>query len=137
MSSRPSTTADASLISDVEFLEELERQEHASEPALDSGVYEDAFDALEAGLPVTRGAAPVMVPHHERAPVREPPVPLAARSEPTPDEWHDEPAPVGPGISVTAATIVIILCLSAGAASAALVFHDRVSRISALVTASR
>ena len=122
--------AEASLINDVEFLDELERFEHAAEhapdPGLDSRTYADAFDALEAGLPMNRNAYPAEVPHHERAPTDEP---QATASE--------DPAPVEQRISFMAAALVVIVCLSVGAATAAFVFHDRVMQISALRPATR
>jgi hypothetical protein len=120
------TAAEASLINDVEFLGELEQQEHDSEPRFGSAVYDDAFDALEVGLPMDRGARPDEIPHDERAPIDELP---ATASE--------DPAPVEQRISFMAAALVIIMCLSVGAATAALVFHDRVLQISVLRPASR
>jgi hypothetical protein len=47
------TAAEASLINDVEFREELERIEY-QDPGIESGA--DAFDAFDAGLPVSHAA---------------------------------------------------------------------------------
>ena len=131
---RLSTAAAATpLMDDVEFLAELEQQDYVSAPPLDAARYRDAFDALEAGLPVTSNVQPVEVQHHEREPIRDEQVPLRAPDVPL----ADPPVPAGPTLSFAAAAFVILLCLGAGAATATLVFHDSVSRISALVTASR
>ena len=127
--------AEASLINDLEFQEELERQAPISQPDPDLDGYEDAFDALDSGLPVRGNTPPAAGPQHLRAPIPDRYEPIAVG--PSPGEWSEEPAPPEPGISLPAAVLVIALCLSVGAATAVLVFHDRVSRISALVTASR
>ncbi len=124
------TAAEASLINDVEFLHELECFEHVEEqapdPGLDSRTFDDAFDALESGLPLTHAAQHFEVPHHERAPIGEPHKPSVER--PVPAEIH---------IPFIAAALVLVVCLSVGAATAALVFHDRVTQITALRPATR
>jgi hypothetical protein len=124
------TAAEASLINDVEFLDELERFEHVAERAPDSGLdsrtFDDAFDALESGLPLSHTAQRFEAPHHERVPIGEPHEPSVER--PVPPEVH---------IPFMAAALVLVGCLSVGAATAAFVFHDRVTQITALRPASR
>jgi hypothetical protein len=124
------TAAEASLINDVEFLDELERFQHVNEHVPDSGLgtrtFDDAFDALESGLPLSHAVQPFEVPHHERAPIGEPHDPPV--EQPVPAEMH---------IPFMAAALVLVACLSAGAATAAFVFHDRVTQITALRPATR
>lgn len=117
------TAAEASLINDVEFREELERIEHP-----DPGIELDAaaFDALEIGLPVSRAAQRFEVPHHERAPIGEPYEPPV-----------EQPASAETHIPFMAVALVLMACLTAGAATAAFVFHDRVTQIIALRPATR
>ena len=176
-STMPTNVTEASLINDIEFLDELARhQEHVSEPSHHhSRVFEDAFEALEAGLPVDDRLLTIDGPHHERAPLREhyvassedsalldvaayddafealeaglsadsgPDTIDAPRRERVPlRERYIPPAedrvPVESRISFTVAAFVMVACFSVGAATAALVFHDRVSQISALGMASR
>ncbi|HMB81461.1 MAG TPA: hypothetical protein VKI43_15385 [Vicinamibacterales bacterium] len=124
--------AEASLINGDEFLDELEHSEHLNEyqpdPALDSPTYADAFDALESGLSIDALALPPQLPYHERAPILD-------EYEP-PDE---DAAPVASERSIpfVAAALVIVVCLTAGATTAAFVFHDRVARITAPRSANR
>lgn len=124
------TAAEASLINGVEFLEELERFEHAAghapDPGIDSRTFDAAFDALEAGLPLSHAAHLFEVSHHERAPIGEPHEPSV-----------QQPAPAQKHISFMAAALVLAACLSAGAAAAAFVFHDRVTQITAPRPATR
>ena len=123
--SRPSSAAvEVSLINGVEFLEELERQDYLTEPprpVLAPVSHDDAFDALDTDLPQMEP------PFVAEQPVRRYPLPA----------YDDDEPVVAPAISPRAAAIVILLCLSVGAATATVVFHDQVSRISALMTASR
>jgi hypothetical protein len=151
--------AEPPLIDNARFLEELERFHHVSDPGLDSRSYEDAFEALESGLPMDPAAhqtrafdalesGPPMdsaareagafdalenglpmnpdarqtgAPHHKRARIAEPHAPSV---EPAPAETH---------VPFLAAVLVLLACLTAGAAAAALVFHDRVAQITALL----
>lgn len=132
---QPLDAGDASLINDAQFLEELEHFEElgadAAEPVVPSHEpleYGDALDALESGLPMQPAVPQARLAHHERAPIHEP------------YRLDDAPPPrpmVETGIPFTTAAIVIVACLTAGAASAALVFHDRVAQITAARTASR
>ncbi len=71
--------ADASLINDAQFLEELTKfqlpDEHSADPRLDARVYIEAihgFDALERGLPVTDAAATFEVADQEGGPIDQP-----------------------------------------------------------------
>ena len=134
------TAAEASLINDTEFLEELERCEHVPVSGLAPlTTCADAFDvfdvleiglpmsaatsrrdALESGLPTDGCAREAAAPHHERAPIDEP------FETPT-----REPAPAEKPIPFLTAALVLAACLTVGAATAALVFHDRLTQISA------
>ena len=137
------TAAEASLNNDSEFLEELERFEHVPVPGLDSRTtYADAFDALESGLPMNaatgesdalerglppdRSAREAGAPHHERAPIDEPY-----------DASAQQPAPAEKQIPFLTAALVLVACLAVGAATAALVFHGRLTQITALRSATR
>lgn len=117
------TAAEATRINGVEFREELERIE-SQDPGIEFDA--DAFDALEAGLPVSHAAQVFAVPHHERAPIGEPYEPPVEQSASA--ETH---------IPFMAAALVLVACLTAGAATAAFVFHDRVTQITALWSATR
>ena len=133
--------AEEPLINNTQFLEELERLEHVPDPELDSHSYADAFDALERGLPMDPAAREASAfdalerglpmdpstrethrPHHERSPLSEP--------YETPVE---HPALAEKHVPFLAAVLVLVACLTAGAATAALVFHDRVTQITALL----
>jgi hypothetical protein len=124
------TAADASLINGVEFLDELERfeqlDERAADPGLDSRTYADAFDELESGLPMDPAARQTDAPRHERAPIDEPYEPLV-----------DMPRPADQHIPFIAAALVLAACLTLGAATAALVFHDQLMQITAPRSATR
>jgi hypothetical protein len=123
-------SAELSLINDGEFLEELEGCDPLNEPGTDGllqsrPMYDDAFDALESGLPMTAGAPQMTEPLQPQRPIA--------------DSYDDEPLapPPGRNIPFVAAALVIAACLTAGAATAAVVFHDRLSAITASPTASR
>ena len=112
-----STTTDAelSLINDAEFLEELGQA--------GSG---DQFGGLDSGLPAHAAAPPFLAPLHDR--------------EPAGYDYEDARADIAPtrneDIPFVAAALVIAACLTAGAATAAFVFHDRLVQITA-TSASR
>ena len=53
------------------------------------------------------------------------------------DEEPIAPQPPGRNIPFAAAALVIVACLTAGAATAAFVFHDRLTAVTAALTASR
>ena len=122
-----STTADeAALINDAQFLDELETWADVPEPELASQTYDEGYDALDIGLPLSPDADPTGAPHDERPAVHDVyafPVPAPARAEPY--------------VPFLAAALVVVVCLTVGAATAALVFHDRLTHITALQPASR
>jgi hypothetical protein len=128
------TSAELSLINDSEFLEELQHSDPAiSETATltreSRPLNRDLYAALDRGLPVRDG-----VPEPEE------PVYVDQPAE-APFEPYDDavPAPLAhaePGISMFTAAIVIVACLTAGAATAAYVFQDSLTRITALRSAS-
>jgi hypothetical protein len=141
----PTTSADLSLINDTEFLDELEKSGPAGrqipDPSLDaaptnldparlypdpSPIYDDEIDSLESGLPMDPGAPVVAAPHYDREP-------------PTEDPYNESPAQASRerDISIMAAALVIIACRTVGAATAMLVFHDRLTRVTATPPASR
>ena len=122
-----STTADeAALINDAQFLDELETWAGVPEPGLVSQTYDEGYDALDSGLPLSPDADPTGAPHDARPALDDPyapPVPAPARAK------QDVP--------FLAAALVLVACLTVGAATAALVFHDRLTHITALQPASR
>ena len=125
------TSAELSLINDADFLDELEQFEQheprANAPALEAPApFDDGYDGFETGFPIDDGALQAGVPHHERAPIANPY-----------DEPMDEPAVGAKRIPWMAAALVLIACLTAGAATAAVIFHDRLPAISAVLPASR
>jgi hypothetical protein len=122
---------DPSLINDLQFLEELDRLEEGGESAIAPAVhsrttYGDAFEALESGLPLKTEAPEIPAHRREQAPTI---------------DRYDAPAvqrpPAAARVSFITAALVIVACLTAGAAGAALVFHDRVTQITAARTATR
>jgi hypothetical protein len=126
----PSTTdAELSLINDAQFLEELESAdpfgEPRDEPDADAReIFADAFAALDKGLAVKAAAQQPVFPPSERPPIDE------ARADEA-DAASETRIPFG------AAAVVLIVCLTAGAASAAAMFHDRLTQITAPRSASR
>ena len=126
------TAAELSLINDTEFLEELEQFDPTNartpDPSIDPHpLFDDAYDALEGGLPIDPKAPANTAPHYER-------------EQPTVDPYNDPASPGEPvdrHISMTAAALVIAACLTAGAASAAYVFHARLPWVTASRPASR
>lgn len=121
--------AEASLINDVQFLEELERFEvpgqRRPDPTLEAVTYDDAVDALDEGLAVDAVARPFSIPDDER------PVPADTR------EPAFAPVATERRVPLMAAALVIGGCLIVGAATAAYVFHDRVAQITAPRSATR
>ncbi len=129
-------SAELSLINGADFLDELEQfgqhDARANEPALEPPPQcEDGYGGLEAGLPID-ASAPQVVPYDEGAPTGNP---------------YDEPyledralsgsASAEQRIPFIAVALVLIGCLTAGAATAAVIFHDRLPAISAVASASR
>ena len=129
------TSAEQSLINDTEFLGELEGSAHVTPPRPDGlfdprPMYDDAFDALDGGLPMRAGARGTSEPFQQRQ-QNPPPIAQACDEEPI------APQPPARHMSFAAAALVIIACLTAGAATAAIVFHDRLTAVTAALTASR
>ncbi len=134
------TAEEASLFHDAEFLHELEQFARADEDVPEaadahpgSSVYDaalGAIDALEIGLPMDSTARPTGAPHHERAPYGD----RLGESYEAPVE---RPAPAEQRVPFVAVAIVLACCLTFGAATAALVFHDRLTHLSALQPATR
>jgi hypothetical protein len=122
----PSTSSDdLSIINDSQFLEELDRC-NASDVRSDRPGdrprtrYADAFDALDSGLAVSPDAPEFS----------EPP-----RDDAVGTEWHEPPvarlAPKQNRVPAMAAAFIVLVGLTAGGATAALVFHDQVVEITA------
>jgi hypothetical protein len=125
------TSAEQSLINDSEFLDELGQfsdagQERAVQPDELRRPYRDAFDALDGGL-ATDGDAPG-------------PVSPGGDADPT-EESHVLPAnlsaPERRGISFITVALVLVTCLTAGAATAAYLFRDQLTHVTARPSASR
>jgi len=122
---------DPPLIDHLQFLEALDRLEvgggsSGAQDVHSRATYGDAFEALDSGLPL-KGAAPETgAPDHERTPVNEPYRAVTARL-----------APPAVRVPFMAAALVVVACLTVGAATAALVFHDHVARITESRTATR
>ncbi len=125
-----STTAsgDGSLLDAAAFFDALGQSggEVAQAAVRSSASYDEALDALEWGLPIDPNARQADVPHHLRAPLADPYVPSV-----------DEPVPAEMRVSFMAATLILVACVTAGAATAAFVFRDRVAQITALRSANR
>jgi hypothetical protein len=109
------TAAELSLINDTEFLED---PAHVG-PA-------DPFGSLDAGLPVHATAPPFGAPLLDREPVGYDDYDGAAQIARARNE----------DIPFVAAALVIAACLTAGAATAGFVLHDRLVQITA-ASASR
>ncbi len=126
----PTTAAELSLINHTESLEELQQFDQPGEQVLGAlapsrNTYDDGYDALESGLPMhTLTTEP-----HEFVPVDEPYGAGSVGVEVAePPQRH---------IPFGAAALVLAACLTAGAMTAAVVFHDRLPQISALLPATR
>ena len=129
------TSAELSLINDSQFLEELQQNDFAPSETpnrvSDSRLLShDPYASLDRGLPMQTGAPALETPVYVDQPV-----------EPAFEPYDDPvPAPFAaetPQISMVTAAIVIVACLTAGAATAAYVFQDSLTRITALRSASR
>ena len=126
-------SAEQSLINDTEFLDELEGSDHVALQRPDGlfdprPLYDNAFHALESGLPMNAGAGGTSERFQHQ---HQEPIARACDEEPT------APQPPGRNIPFAAAALVIVACLTAGAATAAFVFHDRLTAVTAALTASR
>jgi hypothetical protein len=135
------TSAEQSLINDSEFLDELGQFSAAGKepPAFArDGVagavppderrrpYGDAFDALDGGLAIDGDAPGPVSPRGDGDPIEEPHVPPANLS-----------APERRGIPFITAALVLVTCLTAGAATAAYLFRDQLTHITARPSATR
>ena len=119
----PTTTdAELSLINDAEFLEELGQFDpparQMSDP-VEAPRHNVTFDGLDRGLPMDTDA-PHGAPLYDREPIADPY-----------DDPSDAPlvATASTGVPMLAAALVLLACLTAGAASAAFVFYPRLSQI--------
>lgn len=120
------TSAELSLINDSEFLEELGQ--------FDAAPRRDGFDGFESGLPMDPEALAIDddLDHNTLA---------AAHADPNTNPY-DEPiealrGPAGTPIPFLAVALILAVCMSAGAATAAYVFHDQLTRLIAPRAASR
>ena len=123
-------SAEVSLIDSLDFLDELEFVDqtvrHPGIGAVERQPYADAFDALDSGLPIDAAASDPLPPLHERMPIEE-----SYELPETP------PTPAERLIPFLAAALVLALCLTAGAATAAYVFNERLMHITAPPSAIR
>jgi hypothetical protein len=135
------TSAEQSLINDSEFLDELAQFSDAGQerpafarPGAAGAVpldeqrrpYRDAFDTLDSG-PATDGEAPgPVLPRGEGRPIEESNMLHANLSAPGPR-----------GIPFITAALILVTCLTAGAATAAYLFHDQLTHITARPSATR
>jgi hypothetical protein len=125
------TSAELSLINDSEFLEELETEltsGHELHRVSDSRLPHDLYESLDRELPVHADAESFEPPY-----VDQPAASFQAYDDPIPAPLVDS----DPVISMVAAAIVIAACLSIGAATAAYVFQDSLTRVTASRSASR
>jgi hypothetical protein len=124
----PTTTdAELSLINDAQFLDELgqfEARIQLSE-SVESPVQHDAtFDRLDRDLPMDLDAPRSDSPLYDREPMANP------YDDPC-DASSDTAERAEAGVPFVAAALVLIGCLTAGAATAVFVFHDRLTQITA------
>ena len=120
----PTTTdSELSLINDAEFLEELTQFDpparQVSDP-VEAPRHDVTFDSLDRGLPMDTDAPQLGAPLYDREPPADPY-----------DDPSDAPlvATTSSGVPMLAAALVLLACLTAGAASAAFVFYPRLSQI--------
>jgi hypothetical protein len=120
----PTTTdAELSLINDAEFLEELTQFDppprQMSDP-VEAPRQHATFDGLDRGLPMDADAPEHAAPLYDREPLADPY-----------DEPSDAPLVVtaSAGVPMLTAALVLLACLTAGAASAAFVFYPRLTQI--------
>jgi hypothetical protein len=135
------TSAEQSLINDSEFLDELEQFSDAGQesPAfMRDGVARaipldeqrrpdrDAFEALDSGLPTDAGAPVGLAPLREQGSIEEFDAALAKLS-----------ALEERRIPLMTAAVVVLACLTAGAVTAAYVFQERLTPVTARPSATR
>ena len=128
----PTTTpAEQSLINDSELRRELGRFNAAEaavavQPLEPRPPYLDGFEALDSGLAADADASGFVSPQREYVPVDEI------------DELPaDRPARAEFRISFMTAALVLLACLTAGAVTAAYVFQERLTPVSARPSATR
>jgi hypothetical protein len=119
------TSAELSLINDSELLEALEH--------FGPGPSRDGFAALEGGLPMHPGVPAIGESFAPPLPVP----PAATAANPYDEPIEARPAPAENQIPFVAAALVIAACLTAGAATAAFIFHDQLTQITATLQAIR
>ena len=129
----PTTTSiEQSLINDTEFLDELgqfRRTKSGSAPVQPwrarRSVSTTAFDALDSGLAMDPDRARPGRRTSSPPPIVDPRVPA------------NLPAPEERSISFMTAALVLLACLTAGAVTAAYVFQDRLTPVTARPSATR
>jgi hypothetical protein len=129
---RTTTPAEQSLINDSALGDEL-GSFSAVEAAVPAQPVEqhppdiDGFEALDSGLSTDADASGFASPRHEFVPVDED------------DEWPAPHRPARPEfrISFMTAALVLLACLTAGAVTAAYVFQERLTPVTARPSASR
>ena len=120
------TSAEASLINDAEFLDEGQFRPVIQERAAAARPFHDAFDALDTGLLVDEAMPQSVEAQDHSAPITD--------SYPLP---ANPPSAAESSIPLIAAALVLAACLSAGAATAAYVFHDQLTHITERLSANR
>jgi hypothetical protein len=121
------TSAEQSLVNDSEFLDELGQfyaasEERAVQPLKQWDTHLDAFESLDSGLPADANAAVAGSPRHEHAAI---------------EEFDELPRREERRIPFMTAALVLLACLTAGAVTAAYVFQDRLTPITARPSAIR
>lgn len=124
-------SAEQSLINDSEFLDDLGPfgavdEERAVQPSAQWDTYLDACESLDSGLPVHANAPvaeSIRRQHAAIAELDELPANLPARGERR--------------IPFMTAALVVLACLTAGAVTAAYVFQDRLTPVTARLSAIR
>jgi hypothetical protein len=122
------TSADLSLINGNEFLEELRDGDRTMDSPRAAVPPARVLASLDRELPVRADAWPLAPPYVDQP---------SAPSEPYDDPLPAAPQKPEPVVSMVAAAIVIAMCLSVGAATAAYMFHDSLTRITMWHSASR
>ena len=123
------TSAEASLINDAEFLDErqfLQVNQERAAGGPGQRPFGDSFDALDSGLPIDEGGPQAVEAQYPSSPITDSYArPANALSE------------AESNISLIAAALVLAACLSAGAATAAYVFHDQLTHVTERLSANR